>query len=108
MIINLLQNAIQYTPDGGKIGVGVFAQDKTMRLVVQDTGMGIATEHVPHIFDPFYKTDEARRSRQSGAGLGLAIVKGVVDAHKGKIEVKSHINRGTVITIEFPRVEFSG
>lgn len=106
MVINLLQNAIQYTPSGGKVSVGVFAGDKTMQFVIQDTGMGIAPEHLPYIFDPFYKTDEARRRRQSGAGLGLAIVKGVVESHKGKIEVESKVNQGTKITVEFPKANF--
>lgn len=106
MIINLLQNAIQYTPAEGKISVGVFAKDKTMQLIIQDTGMGIAPEHLPYIFDPFYKTDEARKRRQSGAGLGLTIVKEVVDFHKGKIDIKSKVNHGTIITIEFPKAEF--
>ncbi len=99
MLINLIQNAIQYTLEGGKISVGIFAKDRTMEVTVQDNGIGIATEHLPYIFDPFYKTDEARKRRQSGAGLGLAIVKDIVDFHKGKINVDSKVGFGTMVTV---------
>lgn len=104
LAINLLQNAIQYTPAGGRVEVGVFAKDKVMDLVVKDTGMGIAPEHLSRIFDPFYKTDAARRSRQSGAGLGLSIVKAAADLHRAKIKVESRVNFGTTVAVEFLKV----
>jgi signal transduction histidine kinase len=104
MLINLVQNSIQYTPQGGKVSAGVYGQGKMLQVIIRDTGIGISPEQLPFIFDPFYKVDEARMRRHGGAGLGLAIVKSVVDNHKGKIKVESKINSGTAITVEFSKL----
>jgi signal transduction histidine kinase len=103
MVINLVHNAIKYTPVGGKIITTVLSQGNAAQLIIQDNGIGIGPEYLPYIFDPFYKTDEARIERQGGAGLGLAVVKSVVDLHKGNINIKSKINYGTTVTVEFPK-----
>ncbi len=104
LVTNLLQNAIQYTSAGGSIEVNVVQKRSVMELTVQDTGIGIADEHMPHIFDRFYKVDSARTHHAGGAGLGLSIVKAVVELHGGRIRIDSILHKGSLLTVELPRM----
>ncbi len=100
---NLIQNAIQYTPAGGTIEVTVLQKASMMELAVKDTGIGIASEDLPHVFDRFYKADSARTHHAGGAGLGLSIVKAIVEFHEGHIRIDSTLNEGTQVAVELPR-----
>lgn len=86
---NLLTNALRHTPAGGAITVTVAAAAAGVEIAVQDSGDGIAAEHLPHVFDRFYRTDAARDRDAGGAGLGLAIVRALVEAHGGAVRVAS-------------------
>jgi len=100
---NLLSNALQYTPRGGTVTLSVTqADDYTLIVRVRDTGIGIAPEHLPKIFDRFYRVDPARSQRRPGMGLGLALVKSIMALHGGTITVESVPPQGTTITLRFP------
>ncbi len=98
---NLLDNAIKYTPKGGKITVSLSREGNRARLAVEDTGIGIAAEHIPYLFDRFYRADKARSRAMGGTGLGLAIVKGIASQHGAEIKVTSEPNKGTIFTVLF-------
>lgn len=100
LFINLLDNAIKYTLRNGKVIVDIEPVDNYAKIVVSDTGMGIPDSEIHHIFNRFYRLDKSRH--QPGFGLGLSIAKSIVEAHKGKIEVKSKLNQGTTITVFLP------
>jgi len=108
LLTNLIGNAIQYTPSGGRVWVRLDRdlRKPTLKLEVQDTGIGIAPEALPHLFDRFYRADVARsrhRTGQSaGSGLGLAIVQAIVQVHQGQIRLDSQLDRGTTVTITLP------
>ncbi|HZS78975.1 MAG TPA: ATP-binding protein [Ktedonobacteraceae bacterium] len=102
VIMNLMDNAINYTNDGGTIRVTVKAEEENARLMVSDTGTGIAPEHLPHIFERFYRVDPARSRAAGGTGLGLAIVDWIVRAHQGSIAVESQVGKGTTFTVILP------
>lgn len=102
MILNLLDNAVKYTPEGGEISLGLARQNGNARLVVRDTGIGIPPADQLHVFDRFYRVDKARSRALGGAGLGLSIVRWIVDAHGGKIEVQSIPGKGSTFTVELP------
>jgi signal transduction histidine kinase len=99
---NLLRNAVTHTPPGGLINVHASADTRAVTIAVQDTGHGIEPEHLPHIFDRFYRADPARARDTGGSGLGLAVVKNLVEAHGGTISVSSIVNRGTTFTFTLP------
>lgn len=100
---NLLANALRHTPAGGAITIKTTAQATTVRLTMQDTGEGIAAEHLPYVFERFYRTDPARARERGNAGLGLAIVRALVYAHGGQVQVTSAgLGQGTTFTIELP------
>lgn len=96
---NLIDNAIKYTPEGGTITLSLFRDGEWARLEVADTGVGIAPEHLPHIFDRFYRVDKARTREKGSSGLGLAIVKGIAEKYGGKVTVTSDPGRGSVFTV---------
>ena len=102
---NLINNAIRYTPEGGRIELSLTCEETWVALRVQDTGQGIAAEDLPHIFDRFYRADKARTRAAGGAGLGLSIVKWVVEAHQGQIFVDSTLGEGTTFEIRLPLAE---
>ena len=102
LVINLLDNAIRHTPRGGAVTVGLQSLDDQVCLTVKDTGSGIAAEHLPHIFERFYRADQARDRESGGTGLGLAIAQEIVLAHHGTIRVKSEVGKGSVFTVRFP------
>lgn len=97
---NLVENALRFTSDGGKIVIAVSPKQDRTEVTVKDTGSGIPAEHIPRIFDRFYRVDPSRSSH--GAGLGLALVKSITDLHHGSAVVESAINRGTTVTLTFP------
>ena len=102
LFINILENAVRYTPEGGYISVSILKKDKNAVIAISDTGIGIPAEHLPHIFERFYRVDKARSRADGGVGLGLAIAKYIADSHNGKIEVASQIGKGTTFTITLP------
>lgn len=103
MILNILQNSIDYTPAGGRITVELFQKDRYARMVVSDTGIGISADDMPHIFERFYKSDKARTLKQGG-GLGLSIVQNILQKHKGTIEITSEPDKGTKVSVSLPSV----
>lgn len=102
VIINLLINAIKYTPENGSIDIHITQDKEFTYLQIQDTGEGIAQEDIPYIFDRFYRCDKSRTRQSGGAGIGLAIVKQVVLLHGGNIHVKSELTKGSCFTIQIP------
>ena len=100
---NLVQNAIAHTPPGGSVALTARQTDAAVCVVVADTGGGIAEEHLPRLFDRFYRVDSARASRD-GAGLGLSIVKSIVELHGGTVAVTSQLGHGTQITMRIPNM----
>lgn len=101
IFINLISNAITYTPAGGRVTVYVEKDDKEVRVHISDTGIGIEQKEIPRIFERFYRVDKARSRNSGGTGLGLAIVKHLVEAHHGTISVKSKVGVGTTFTVHF-------
>ncbi len=102
VVVNLLDNAIKYTPAGGSIHLRVHARDGKAVIEVEDTGIGIPASALPHIFERFYRVDKARSRDAGGAGLGLAIVKSICVAHGGRVDVTSNEGSGSVFRIELP------
>lgn len=96
---NLIDNAIKYTPEGGTITLSLFRDGDWARMEVADTGIGIAPEHLPHVFDRFYRVDKARTRGRGGSGLGLAIVRGITEQHGGKVTVTSDSGKGSTFTV---------
>ncbi|MBU6230233.1 MAG: HAMP domain-containing histidine kinase [Cyanobacteria bacterium REEB459] len=112
LLTNLVSNALQFTPPGGlvKVRLGAIRQhgQPWLQLVIQDTGIGIAPEALTHVFDRFYRADPSRlRYNDQGTGLGLAIAKAIVDHHRGTIQIHSHLNQGTEVTVLLPLVDRS-
>ncbi|MGH2549398.1 MAG: ATP-binding protein [Thermomicrobiales bacterium] len=99
---NLLRNAVTHTPPGGRIDVRASTTDNQVQIAVHDTGHGIEPEHLPFIFDRFYRADPARARDTGGSGLGLAVVKNLVEAHGGTITASSTINAGSTFTFTLP------
>ncbi len=99
---NLLDNAIKYTPEQGRIELTVKQNGHRVRLCVNDSGIGIAEEHVPHVFDRFYRVDKARTRADGGTGLGLSIVQSIVAAHDGTIRLESTLGGGTSVIVLLP------
>ncbi|MEV8027593.1 sensor histidine kinase [Cellulosimicrobium funkei] len=103
VLTNLLDNAVRHTPRGGRVVVGAKRIGSTLRLSVRDTGTGIAAEHLPHLFERFYRADAARDRAHGGSGIGLAIVHSIVQAHGGTVTVASAgPGHGAVFTVELP------
>src|SRR5438034_4319236 len=105
LILNLLTNAVKYTPPGGTVRMQLGSANGRVTLSVADTGIGIAPGDLPHIFDRFWRADSARTrtGERPGAGLGLAICKWIAEAHGGRIDVVSRPGRGTTFTVTLPR-----
>ncbi len=103
-LVNLIENAVEHTPQGGSITLQGYTEDSAIILAVRDTGCGIDDNDLPRIFDSFYRGDAARSVWTGGAGLGLSIVKRIVERHNGRIEVESRKNQGSVFRIRLPIV----
>jgi two-component system heavy metal sensor histidine kinase CusS len=101
MISNILSNALKYTPSGGWIRFAITTYQNIVQITLRDNGIGIASEHLPKIFDRFYRVDSARSQHSGGIGLGLSIVKSIVDLHQGKISITSEVDKGTTICLTF-------
>jgi two-component system phosphate regulon sensor histidine kinase PhoR len=102
MFINLISNAIKYTPPGGKVNVEMGENAQNIQLEVSDTGIGVEDMDFPRIFDKFYRVKSEMTKNISGTGLGLSIVKSVVEAHRGAINVESKVGEGTTFTVLLP------
>ena len=106
LVSNLVSNAVKYTPEGGRVSIALRTDPAAGlgRLIVEDTGRGIPTEHLPHIFDRFYRVagNGTAPAPEQGLGLGLSFVAWIVKAHRGKIEVESTPGKGTRFTILLP------
>ncbi|WP_187355594.1 sensor histidine kinase [Paenibacillus tengchongensis] len=103
VILNLFHNAVQHTnPDTGSIHVALHARDAWAELSVRDNGSGIPEDHLPHVFERFYRSDSSRTRKYGGSGLGLSITKSIVEAHEGDIRVESRPGKGAVFTVTLP------
>lgn len=103
VMINLISNALKYTPHGGSVEINVKGSDTKTEIRVKDTGMGIPPEDLPHIFERFYRADKSRNRMTGGSGIGLAIVKAIIEAHKGSVTVQSELGKGTEFTVILPK-----
>ena len=99
-VSNLVDNALRFTPDGGRVEISVTVSAPSTQISVRDSGSGIPPEHLPRVFDRFYRADSSRSS--IGTGLGLALVKSIADLHGGSASVQSELGRGTTVTLIFP------
>ena len=104
MIWNILHNAIKYTQPGGQIKISLEDKEDSAFLTIQDTGIGITEEHLPNIFNRFFRVDKSRSREEGGSGLGLSICKHIVEAHRGQIEVESQLGVGTKFKIRLPKI----
>jgi signal transduction histidine kinase len=102
VFVNLVGNAIKYTPRGGTVTISVRQLDGCAQVKVADTGIGIPPEAVPHLFEAFYRAPNAKALDEVGSGLGLTIAKDLVERHNGRIEVESVVGQGTTFTVTFP------
>jgi signal transduction histidine kinase len=102
VIVNLIDNAIKYTQEGGKIAVSVARDANTAVLEVSDNGPGIPSDCLPHVFERFYRADKARSRARGGAGLGLSIVKAICAAHAAEVKVSSQPGQGSCFRVELP------
>jgi heavy metal sensor kinase len=102
MLLNLIDNAIKFTPEGGKVDVQLTREDNSAVIRVADTGPGIAPEALPHIFDRFFRADPSRSRDVEGAGLGLTLVHWIVEQHHGSIDVDSRPGSGSIFTVRLP------
>lgn len=107
LLLNLLTNAISYTPPQAKINLAVHKQDETVVLQITDEGIGIESKNIPRIFERFYRVDTARSRDTGGTGLGLAIVKHIVELHQGHIDVSSEYGKGTTFKVTLPLVNYT-
>jgi heavy metal sensor kinase len=102
LLLNLVDNGVKYTPEGGEMRISVERDDGRVKLCVLDNGIGIAPEDQPHIFDRFFRVDKARSREAGGSGLGLSICKWIVEAHGGEISVESGVGKGSIFTVTLP------
>jgi signal transduction histidine kinase len=102
VLFNLLDNAVRFTPPGGEVTVAAHPVNGSCEVAVSDTGPGIAAEHLPRLFERFYRADAARSRGDGGTGIGLAIARSVVEAHGGRIRAESRVGRGSVFTFDLP------
>lgn len=105
ILLNLVTNAIAYTPDKGRIEISLIERENELDLIVSDTGIGISEKDLPRIFERFYRVDKARSRQSGGTGLGLAIVKHLVESYHGKIRVESEEGKGSTFIVTLPRTQ---
>jgi signal transduction histidine kinase len=104
VIINLLANALKYTPTHGFVELSIRADLQTVKINVKDSGLGIPPEDLPYIFERFYRADKSRNRQTGGAGIGLTIAKAIVEAHQGTIMVNSVLGKGTEFIVTLPKL----
>jgi len=102
VLINLLDNAIKYTPAGGRVDVTITRKSDMVELTVADTGIGISAEHLEHVFERFYRADASHCRVTGGTGLGLAICKSIIASHHGRVAIQSRPDVGTQVQISLP------
>jgi PAS domain S-box-containing protein len=102
VVVNIVGNAAKYTPQGGRVSLKVNAEDGHLRIAVEDTGVGIAEEEIPKVFEKFFRSDDPRVQAEVGSGLGLSLAREVVRMHGGEIVVESQLNQGSTFTILLP------
>ena len=102
LLLNLAENAVKYTPDGGSVTLSLENEDSWVNISVADTGIGISQAHQEHIFDRFFRTDKARSREMGGSGLGLSIVQSIAQAHNGRVTVSSKPNEGSTFVLWLP------
>ena len=105
MLVNLVENAIKYSPDGGRVGVGIEERDGFVRFLVRDEGLGVAPEEEKRIFEKFYRSDPQMTRGVGGTGLGLYICKELIDRMAGRIWVESNDDKGSTFAFELPTAE---
>ncbi|HWP17437.1 MAG TPA: ATP-binding protein, partial [Xanthobacteraceae bacterium] len=103
ILINLLSNAIKFTQRGGKVIVSAAMRGTDIVLRVEDTGVGIAADDLPHVGDPFFQARTAYDRPHDGTGLGLSIVKGLIELHGGELEIESRLGAGTTVSVRLPK-----
>jgi signal transduction histidine kinase len=103
VFMNLVSNAVKYTPAGGSVAVRAWSEDDYIKVKVSDTGIGIPEEALPRIFDEFYRAKNAKAVEKEGTGLGLAIAKDVVEQHGGQISVESTVGQGSTFYVILPK-----
>ena len=101
---NVVENSMRYTPPGGSVRVRLSRASDEARIEVADSGVGIPEHDLPFVFERFFRSDRARRAYSGGSGLGLSIVRWIVEAHKGKVEIESEVDRGTTVAVRLPLV----
>lgn len=99
---NMINNAISYSSPGGTITISARVRMAMVELSVEDEGVGIDPKHLPHIFDRFYRADRSRARATGGSGLGLAIARQIIEAHGGRVQIKSVPDRGTIVIFTMP------
>lgn len=99
---NIISNAVKYTPRGGTVTIMTEREEDSINITIRDTGVGIPADEIPHIFERFYRVDKERSRKSGGTGLGLAIAHWIINAHKGKIMVKSEVGNGSDFIVIFP------
>ncbi len=102
LLLNLVTNGVKYTPAGGKVTLSMSRDAQFVTVQISDTGIGIAPEHLPHIFDRFYRVDKDRSRANGGTGLGLSIAKWIADTHGGRLHVLSTLNEGSTFSVQLP------
>ena len=105
VLVNLLDNAVKYTPDGGSIKVSEVDHGDMQEFIICDTGFGIPRESIPRLFERFYRVDKARSREMGGTGLGLSIVKHIIDRHEGKVWVQSELGKGSCFHFMLPKFQ---
>jgi signal transduction histidine kinase len=102
LLLTVLDNAIKYTPAGGRVSLGVRLENSEASIEITDTGIGISEKDLPHVFERFYRADHARSRETRGSGLGLSIAKWIAEIHHGSIDLRSQAGQGTRVTIRLP------
>ena len=103
VLVNLISNAVKYTPDGGEIRITLSDTEDSVVFNIRDSGIGIPEAEIPYIFERFYRADKSRNRNTGGSGIGLAIVKSVVSAHGGAVDVESRLNEGSNFIVKLPK-----